>query len=995
MTLAQLDNEPVSPFLATPRTPPHPRISNPMRNTQHPLVCPQAVTAAGLALLATVSFAQSTPPGEPAPEVVELSPFEVNTANDRGYRATNSISGSRLDTPIKDLPMPIEVITEKLLRDTGATDLRQSLRYSAGIILQSQNDQGTPGGAYQGSGGVNNPEGATANKTQSSIKLRGYVTDVVLRDGYRRQSAVDSINISRVEVIRGPAALLYGIGNFGGIVNYLPKLPELKQRAEVGLSYGTNNFYRGTFDVTGPISTKYEAAYRLNAAYQDQEDWTDFRDEQHHFVAPVISFRPFPKTKVVLDFEQGRQKESGVGFQRVRASANVGVNNDQNEHSGFLTLPGTDPRTFRWSGPDTYINTQQDNLRLQVSHEVIDDLYIQVGYNRSTVDFQQLDVQGNLVQNQGPAALRSTVFLTPIDQVRGSSNLNIVFGPVTNTSLQYFWQRPLTETKREQVRAEATYHRKLFPTANRWARSEHQLLVGRSEERADNVVTTYRTPEQSWNYKNPNDATPIRFGTQGDGTADVPMVKFNGTDSTGWNQGTYGVYQGKFLANKLTVVAGMRDDGNSNKVTTFNYVAGTTTTARQPKQNQRTYQYGLSFQVTDEVSLYALKADGLAPNFNGGVDVNGSPLGPILAKSKEAGVKIDLLGGKISGTASVYRIERSGTPLFYWWAPTSNYTNFDPSRPIVYNLSNFSPSSVPNGSNGGNGAADAALPEWNAAVASGAIYQKTVNGNPTWYVNASQASGAAYLDAVFEYTKENNMSWPGWLYNVDSETNNTWDDRASGPQGNEYVIGTDSAQGWDAQIMFTPNENLQIIATYANVDRVIDSAGTFARTPNPQDRWAPWYFPNTDWGLTGKPLDTVYTDPSDTSTWTGIGYGTGEKQDDTPDHQATLWANYNFTKGTLKGLSFGVGGYWESPREYMSGITHGGGQRVSDADGNLVVLSTAERYNIDLMARYAFTLRGREAAVQLNVFNVLNDQKLYGLIYSAPTTARLEFTYRF
>ena len=86
-------------------------------------------------------FKQPEAPKEPAvltaDETVQLSPFQVNTEKDKGYRATNSISGSRLDTAIKDIPMPIEVITEQFLKDTGSQDLRQSLRYSAGIQLQS------------------------------------------------------------------------------------------------------------------------------------------------------------------------------------------------------------------------------------------------------------------------------------------------------------------------------------------------------------------------------------------------------------------------------------------------------------------------------------------------------------------------------------------------------------------------------------------------------------------------------------------------------------------------------------------------------------------------------------------------------------------------------------------------------------------------------------------------------------------------------------------
>ena len=90
-----------------------------------------------------------------------------------------------------------------------------------------------------------------------------------------------------------------------------------------------------------------------------------------------------------------------------------------------------------------------------------------------------------------------------------------------------------------------------------------------------------------------------------------------------------------------------------------------------------------------------------------------------------------------------------------------------------------------------------------------------------------------------------------------------------------------------------------------------------------------------------------------------------------------------------------MGGYYESPRLYLSGLTHGGGQQITDRNGKPVMLRTKARENVDLMVRYAFKLDGRETTVQLNVNNVLNDQKLYGLIYSAPTTARVEVTHRF
>ena len=91
-----------------------------------------------------------------------LSPFTVRTDKDNGYGATNSISGSRVDTAIKDLPLPMQVITSEFIKDTGATDLRKSLSYVSGISLQTQNDlenNGGIGGIQRGAYGPGHPIG--------------------------------------------------------------------------------------------------------------------------------------------------------------------------------------------------------------------------------------------------------------------------------------------------------------------------------------------------------------------------------------------------------------------------------------------------------------------------------------------------------------------------------------------------------------------------------------------------------------------------------------------------------------------------------------------------------------------------------------------------------------------------------------------------------------------------------------------------------------------
>jgi iron complex outermembrane recepter protein len=923
---------------------------------------------------------------------VVLSPFEVQTAADEGYRATNSISGSRINTPIKELPMPIEVITSDFLRDVGASDLRQSLRYSAGIILQSQNDQSV--NAFYGPGGVNNPEGVTANKTQSTIKIRGYVTDVVLRDGYRRQSATDSINIGRIEVIRGPAALLYGIGNFGGIVNYLPKTPELKPFTDVSFSVGTHEFVRATVDATGPLGDRWSAAYRVTAAAQSTGDHTELYDQKHYFVSPSFSFRPTPKTNVLVDVEYGQMDQDALGFLSVRARSDIdGVGQaDRLQSSGFVEFAGKDQRTFRWSGPDTFRDTEQANARIQLTHEIFEGLDLLAGYNTSRVTFQARDVNGAMEQNIGPVALRDTITVIPIDSANGSSEFTRTQTP--NTIFKYQWSDTFEKNEREQIRAELNYRFDLFKEHNRWLGIESNLLVGRSYERADRFTELVRSRDTMYNFKRPTDTSYIRFGTQGDGSADVPMTLINQIDSTGWNTGTYGVYQGKFLDNRLVLVAGVRKDKNDYGVETEAFhPTASTSSARRPTQRDTTEQLGATFQIFPQLSIYALRAGGLQPNFDGLRDATGNPLGPVEAKSKEIGLKIDLLDGRISGTISSFKIERKGVPFGQWWMPTLKGT-FDAGRPIIYNVNNFSPASAPGGSNGGNGAADAALAEWNAGIAAGAIYQREVNGTTSWYVNASQPTGAAYLDRVFNLTKSTMPGWPGWLYITDTHTNNSWEDRGDGNGWQAFVQQEDESEGWDAQILFTPTDNLQFLATYAHTKRVITNPGRFIKYPHPENRWAVWYFPDSNWGLTGYDLEEVYTDPGDTSTWTGIGWGAGQSRDDTPKHAVSMWGNYRFTEGSLKGLSFGLGGQWESEREYFSGVTVAG-QKQSNTKGELIILKHKARLNLDAMVKYEFDLRGRDAYVQLNANNILDDTDLYGLIYAPGFSGKLEFGLRF
>ncbi|MBX3737327.1 MAG: TonB-dependent receptor plug domain-containing protein [Candidatus Didemnitutus sp.] len=934
-------------------------------------------------------------------EAIQLSPFTVTTDKDKGYRATNTTSGTRLNTAIKDLPMPIEVITEQFIRDTGSKDLRETLRYSAGIQLQSQNDWGTTQGwAATTPGRINNPEGSTATADQSRVKIRGFLTEASLRDGFRRQNSTDSVNLARVEVIRGPSSLLYGVGNFGGVVNYLVKQPSKKSGGDVSLEVGSWGLIRGTIDYTGPVSDTVD--YRLTAAYQRTDDYTDYKKENHYFVAPIVTWQPFKDTKITFDTEFGKQNRSGIGFQNIRAVPTGFVNSSDGYNGGFLTPAGRNPKEFRWSGPDTFNDSKAWNLLFKLEQKLAENLYFNLGYNNSKFSYDQLDVSASL-QTPGtstPAWAIANIVYVPL--VAGQSGFPTGSQPAT---IGYQWNASTEDDKHEQIRADLTYKLDLFETS-KWFKLENTFLAGLNytSESYENVIRG--TPYDRNMFKSPADSGPFRAGKQADGSADYAMVDLFHQIQKTKDSALYAVYQGKLLDEWVTLIAGVRKDRSWNKFWHYNPQWGAGNVGHNQGYDEKpveqygepskdtTYQYGIDVRLTrsGSLSLYAMKAESSLPNYDGAKDFYGNVIKAALGEDKEVGLKFDLWNGRVSGTISKFQITRTrvgiGNPGAIWWAPTASGTSyFNPSKNIVYQANDLNPTN-----NGWNAAVVASTAQWNAAVAAGAAYQATNSaGNTNWYVNASAPTGAALMDAVFANAiSTNSTGWWGWIYNFDNLTNNATVDyngaSPPGPTGGRSVpLGSDRSEGWDAQVLLSPTDNLQIALSYSHVDKTVLNASAWAKYPYPQDRWAIWYAP-IDWADGGTAASKRFTDPTDTSTH--ISFGNGLTLDDTPKSQSSAWVNYQFPKASaFKGFSLGAG------------VVHTGSgviyptyfSQPKDANGNVIFLNSKAKTVWNGMARYEFKIRGHDASLQLNIDNLTNNTDYYGFIAQAPR--RFSLTY--
>ena len=193
-----------------------------------------ALTFAGLILipgaLAQTPRPASTPSEKPD-DTVLLSEFTVKENSDSSYIASESVTGTRVATQIKDLPYAVSVITSEFMQDFDIFNMTDDMNGVA-ASLNNLNDEGT-------------------------YSLRGLTTNnnFYLRNGFYRLGMVDRVNTDRVEVIKGPNAALYGATNPAGMVNIVSKAPKTRAYQSLSFSTAPDNRRRLEFNVNQPLGS--------------------------------------------------------------------------------------------------------------------------------------------------------------------------------------------------------------------------------------------------------------------------------------------------------------------------------------------------------------------------------------------------------------------------------------------------------------------------------------------------------------------------------------------------------------------------------------------------------------------------------------------------------------------------------------------------------------------------------------------------------------------
>ncbi|WP_164928490.1 TonB-dependent siderophore receptor [Gloeobacter violaceus] len=243
---------------------------------------PTASTSAAHLAQQPAEPSQAQAPAQPDAEELD----EVTVTGTGTYRRSRSSTATKTDTPILDTPQSIQVIPRQVIEDQGTVRLRDALRNVSGVYLQS-----------------------TDGNIGEYFNIRGFsarsYTNAFLSSGTDSLLSLDTANIERVEVLKGPSSVLFGRAEPSGVVNYVTKRPLPAPYAAVAFTAGSYNFYRTTADLSGPLTSDGALAYRLNVAY---EDANSFRGVQGRrvFFAPVLEWKIGPDTKLNFEIEHNR-----------------------------------------------------------------------------------------------------------------------------------------------------------------------------------------------------------------------------------------------------------------------------------------------------------------------------------------------------------------------------------------------------------------------------------------------------------------------------------------------------------------------------------------------------------------------------------------------------------------------------------------------------------------------------------------------------------------
>ena len=244
---------------------------------------PSAEVVPGRAnLVLSVTPEDTNAESEPDEEIEVIATGEAQD-DEEGYVVKEGNTATRTDTPLKDVPQSIQVVPQQVIEDQQVQSLQDITRNVSGVIQED-----TFGGSLD------------------RFLIRGFEQTVFLRDGFRDETQLvrETAKLERVEVLKGPASVLYGTLEPGGIINLVTKKPLEDPLYSAELTVGSFGFVEPSIDLGGSLNEDRTVLYRLNALYESGGNFRDFdQGVERFFVAPALTWKIGENTDITLNFD--------------------------------------------------------------------------------------------------------------------------------------------------------------------------------------------------------------------------------------------------------------------------------------------------------------------------------------------------------------------------------------------------------------------------------------------------------------------------------------------------------------------------------------------------------------------------------------------------------------------------------------------------------------------------------------------------------------------
>lgn len=352
----------------------------------------------------------------------------------KGYNAKYSVTATKTDTELRDVPQSISVVTQEQIQDQSIQNISDAVRYVPGVTA-AQGEGNRDALVFRG------------NATTGDFYLDGMRDDV--------QTYRDLYNTNRIEVLKGPNGMIFGRGAAGGAINRVSKEAGWDPISQITASYGAYDNKRVTADFGQAIND--EIAFRINTVYENSDSYRDGVDLERYGITPTVTIKPDDKTKITLGMEYFKDKRvADRGVPSINGAGDATLNNrpfkigDHSQFFGNAALSPTETETYAFNAMIEHAFDNGLTVRNRLRYADYDKFYqnvyasspvnnagqVRLSAYRDETDRENLINQTDLIYNLKTGSVEHKLLFGMELGTQGTDNLRLL--PSSGETIGFF-----------------------------------------------------------------------------------------------------------------------------------------------------------------------------------------------------------------------------------------------------------------------------------------------------------------------------------------------------------------------------------------------------------------------------------------------------------------------------------------------------------------------------------------------------------------------------